>query len=495
MAADFVASDPSVKAADDLRGSKLAARIGELLSNQSGEFAVLGLGLSGESAALLLDAQGVRVYASDFGKSAEIQAAVERLNAAGVSAEWGKHDLERIRKCVCVVVSPGIPPGVPPLKVAHEAHIPVVSEVEIGLRSLKRTRYIAVTGTNGKTTTTSLIAHFLSAIGQHAVEGGNIGTPVSHIALSQNPPAWMALELSSFQLHDTPGVKPAVGVLTNLTPDHLDRYNNSTTEYYADKALMFANADDSSVWVVPAEGVEALEMTANLRGTTRRFSTERTDVDAYLDRSTGMLMVLGHAVASRGDFPLAGDHNVQNALAALLAVMSADAAHTSEHAREPLRKAIATVKALPHRIEPVADINGVLWLNDSKATNVSSTLVAINGMTRPTVLLLGGRHKGEPYSALAEPIIRNSRAVIAYGESAELIRHDLEALLPASVSLRTMPTQSFAEIVEVARELAQPGDAVLLSPACSSYDMFNNYKERGESFARLARREHAGGHS
>ena len=493
MHAHSAPSGESVPVDASLRGASLGARVQQLLDERQGEFAVLGLGLSGESAARLLHALDIAVYASDSGTSDDVAAAAGRLARAGISADVGTHDLARIARAVCVVVSPGIPPGVPPLRAAQQAHIPVVSEVEIGLRLLRDAKYIAVSGTNGKTTTTSLIAHLLRALGTRAVEAGNIGTPVSQIALENNPPDWIALELSSFQLHDTPVVKPTVGVLTNLSPDHLDRYNNSTSEYYADKALLFANADTQSCWVVPGEGKEAMEMTARLRGRTLRFSTMRTDVDGCLDRTSGQLVVLGHSVVARADLPLAGDHNVANMLAALLAVMSAHPSHATPEARVLLAKAVATVKALPHRIEPVADVGEVLWLNDSKATNVSSTLVAIAGMTRPTVLLLGGRHKGEPYTALAEPLIHSGRAVIAYGESAELIKADLEPLLAGRVPVHCMPAAAFGEIIERARTLAQPGDAVLLSPACSSYDMFNNYSERGETFRALARGGLSGG--
>jgi len=494
MAAHSTPLGESVPVDASLRGASLGARVQQLLDARTGEFAVLGLGASGESAARLLHAHGIAVYASDHGKSEDVAGAAQRLVQAGIAADAGSHDVARIRRAACVVVSPGIPPGVPPLKAAHEAQIPVVSEVEIGLRLLKNTRYIAVTGTNGKTTTTSLIAHLLRSLGTRVVEAGNIGTPVSEIALEEHPPEWMALELSSFQLHDTPAVKPTVGVLTNLSPDHLDRYNNDLAAYYADKALMFANASSPSCWVVPGEGKDALEMTAQLPGRTLRFSTIRTDVDAYLDRRSGQLVVLGHSIVPRSDLPLAGDHNVANLLAALLAVMSAHPSHATSEARGLLANAVSAVKALPHRIEPVADTGGVLWLNDSKATNVSSTLVAIAGMTRPTVLLLGGRHKGEPYAALAGPLLKSGRAVIVYGESAQLIKDDLEPLLARHVPLHFMPSASFRSIVEQARTLAQPGDAVLLSPACSSYDMFNNYQERGETFGMLARGELPAGH-
>jgi UDP-N-acetylmuramoylalanine--D-glutamate ligase len=477
----------NVRVVETLAGSALSAHIKWLLTTKHGEFAVLGLGASGESAAKLLRARGLAVYASDNGKTKELKAAAERLSALGIATETGDHDTARIKRASCVVVSPGIPPNIPPLKAARKAGVPIISEVEIALQ-LGPVPYIAVTGTNGKTTTTALIAHLLKALDKDVEEVGNIGTPVSDIPQRAEPPEWLSMELSSFQLHDTPSVKPTVGVLTNLTPDHLDRYNNSTAEYYADKALMFANADESSRWVIPAEGDDVIAMTKNLVGHITRFSTERTDVEGYLDRARGQLMVLGAQVAPRADFPLAGDHNVQNALAALLAVMTAHPSHATPAARVRLAGALQSFKALPHRIEPVADIDHVLWLNDSKATNVSSSLVAINGMTRPTVMLIGGRHKGEPYTSLAEPLLKHGRAVIAFGESAQLVYDDLQPLLKKKVPVVLMKNDSFKRVMKEARSLAQPGDVVLLSPACSSYDMFDNYKERGYKFAELARR-------
>ncbi len=191
-------------------------------------------------------------------------------------------------------------------------------------------------------------------------------------------------------------------------------------------------------------------------------------------------MVLGHPLMPRSELPLLGDHNVANALAASLAVMLADREHRTPHALERIRDAMRGFHALEHRIETVVERDGVLWINDSKSTNVTSTLVAIRGMTRPTVLLLGGKHKGEPYTALAPELRRIGRAVIAYGEAAPLIEADLKDVVPL-----TRLGSSFDDVVATARHLAQPGDAVLLSPACSSYDMFDNYEHRGAVFKQL----------
>jgi UDP-N-acetylmuramoylalanine--D-glutamate ligase len=464
----------------------LASIVARRLAERHGEFAVLGLARSGAAAARLLRAAGLSVYASDASTAAEVRDAAAQLEREGASVHVGGHDLSRLAHASVLVVSPGIPPDAPPLLAARAAGVPIVSEVEVALRLQPALRFVAVTGTNGKTTTTALVGHLLRALGHDAVDAGNIGAPISDVGLRKVPPSWAALELSSFQLHDTPGLLPDVGVMTTLSPDHLDRYA-SVDEYYADKQRLFANASMSSQWVVTADNPDVTEMVQGIAGHVHRFSTQRTDVEGYFDRADGMLHVFGAPVVARAQLALAGDHNVANALAALLAVMVADPLHRTPGARQRLAEGIATFKALPHRLEPVADIGDVLWLNDSKATNVASTQVAVAGMTRPAIVLLGGRHKGEPYTSLVPDLIRHAKAVLAYGEAGALIAADLAAPLEGAVPFEHLAGASFVEVVARARQLARAGDVVLLSPACSSYDMFANYEERGQTFARLAR--------
>jgi len=467
---------------------------------RQGEVAVVGLGASGRAATELLLRDGLRVYASDAASSDAAARTAAALGRLGASVETGGHDLARVSRAAVVVASPGIPPDAAPLARARAAGVPVVSEIEVGLRYLPAaTRYIAITGTNGKTTTTAMVGHLLRALGLAAVDAGNIGTPLTEIALAAAPPAWVSLEVSSFQLHDTPSIAPTVGVLTNLSPDHLDRYA-SVGDYYADKAHLFANASASSRWVLNGDDREVARVVRSLRDTGRagvpapgsswplagvvEFSLAR-QADAYYDRSADALVVLGAPLLPRRRLALFGDHNVANALAASLAVMVADPAHATPASRAAIAAGLEAFKALPHRLESVGEANGVLWINDSKATNVSSTLVAVEGMTRPTVLLLGGRHKGEPYTALAEPLRRVGRAVIAYGEAGPIAARDLEGVVPL-----VQMGSDFESVIAKARSLAQPGDVVLLSPACSSYDMFTNYAERGATFRRLAMAQH-----
>jgi UDP-N-acetylmuramoylalanine--D-glutamate ligase len=447
---------------------------------QGKEVAVIGLGRSGRAAALLLAGRGIAVYASDGGSSMAVEQSVTALRERGVDASGGGHDLARIARAALVVVSPGVPPDAPPLRAARDAGVPIVSETEVALHALPHTKIIAITGTNGKTTTTALTAHLLSALGLDAVAAGNIGTPLAAFAQRDKPPAWVALEMSSFQLHDTPSLAPLVGVLTTLSPDHLDRYA-SVAEYYADKALMFANATSASRWVTNVDSADIRDMVDGVAGTHGTFSIESRDADAWFDRDVGELIVLHETVLTRPEFPLLGDHNVANALAASLAVLMADERHRHPDMLAKLSAGLRTFRALAHRLEPVGEYAGVQWINDSKATNVDSSRVAIDGMTRPTVLLLGGRHKGTPYTELADVIKAHVKVVLAFGEAAPLVAADLAGVVPVEQC-----GSSFESVIARARALAAPGDAVLLSPACSSYDMFDNYEVRGAEFRRLA---------
>lgn len=451
----------------------------------SGEIAVLGLGKSGSAASVLLQRDGHRVYASDGGTSPALIENADRLRALGVAVQTGTHDLPRIAAAALVVVSPGVPPDAPPLVTARAHGVPVVSEMEVALQAMPSLRYIATTGTNGKTTTTALVGHILRTM-VDAVDAGNIGTALSEFALRSQPPAWAALECSSFQLHDTPGITPTVGVVTNLSPDHLDRYA-SLDEYYHDKALLFRNASPSSTWVLNGDDADVMQLHTRLgreQALPGRVCTFRigTPADAWYDRATEMMHLLGEPLLPRAAFPLVGEHNVANALAAALAVATAFPTSELPRVRTVIADQLRTFHALPHRLEPVPTTDGRVWLNDSKATNVSSTLVAVQGMTRPFVLLLGGRHKGEAYTALATPFAAHGKAVIAYGESADAIVHDLSPLVPVERVAGT-----FADVVARARDLTVAGEVVLLSPACSSYDMFRNYEERGATFRSLAR--------
>ncbi|HEX4560753.1 MAG TPA: UDP-N-acetylmuramoyl-L-alanine--D-glutamate ligase [Gemmatimonadales bacterium] len=440
---------------------------------RNGTVAVIGLGKSGVAVTRLLAREHVKVYASDGSHHPYAGDALQALGALpGVEVEIGHHNIARISHAAGVVVSPGVPPDAPPLQAARAAGIPVVSELDVGCRALGDTRLIAITGTNGKTTTTALIAHLLRTAGIDAEAVGNIGRPVSDLALSAPRPQLLAVEVSSFQLHDSPHFAPDVGVLTNLAPDHLDRYA-TVGEYYADKALLFRNAGATNTWVVNGDDRAVLDMVKGVAGAKVQFSLE-WKADAWYDGAADVLMLQNDVLLPRKELSLLGAHNVANALAGALAVHRAGVAQAS------ITRGLTTFQALPHRLEPVREAGGVLWINDSKATNIASTVVAVDAMTRPFVLLLGGRHKGEPYTRLGSLLKRRCRLVIAYGEAGPVVAKDLEGQVPIARGT------TFATVLEQARAAARPGDAVLLSPACSSYDQFKNYEERGATFRRFA---------
>lgn len=434
----------------------------------SREVAVLGLGRSGIAAARLLLSRGIKVYASETDSGPELEKRTAPLGRAGASVQLGGHDLMRVKRAGAVVVSPGIPPQAPPLETARKAGIPIHSEIDVGFLALEKTRCIAITGTNGKTTTTALIAHLLASAGHRATAAGNIGTPLCQAAMEPEPYDWLAVEISSFQLHDSAHFAPAIGVLTNLAPDHLDRYR-SLEEYYADKERLFLHAIADSVWVANGDDPRALAMAKAAPGILKRFSVVGKG-EGWYDRAKAKLMLGRSTLLSRKEFPLLGDHNAANALAAALAVQATGAEIPQ------LAEGLRSFKPLAHRMEPVREVNGVLWINDSKATNIASTAVALDALDRPFILLLGGRHKGEPYTTLLPRLDGRCRAVIAYGEAGDLVEKDLKG------KVKLVRGGSFDDVIDKARKLAKPGEAVLLSPACSSYDMFRNYEDRGDRF-------------
>ncbi len=433
------------------------------------EVAVIGLGRSGIAAARLLNAMSVAVYASDQNQAMGQAPGVIDLRERGVAIELGHHDYDRIRRAVAVVLSPGVPPDAEAVRAAREGSNDIRAEVDLGFEALPDDWHtICVTGTNGKTTTTALIAHLLQSAGVSAQAVGNIGVPLCDAILSPSPPRWMVVELSSFQLHDTRHHRPTVGLLTNLAPDHLDRYP-SVDAYYADKRRLFLHASPSSIWVLNRDDAQVAALVASVEGQQLMVSLDG-EADGWYDREGQVLRVGPDLTFPRSNLPLLGDHNVANTLMAVLA------AQATEIPLASLWKGVGCFSALPHRLEPIRVWHQIHWINDSKATNLSSTSVAAAAMDRPFVLLLGGRHKGEPYDRLLPMLAGRCREVVCYGESAPLIEGDLGA------HLAVKRATSLEEAVALAGKDAHQGDAVLLSPACSSYDMFRSFEERGERF-------------
>ncbi len=440
---------------------------------------VLGLARSGVAAAKLALSRGARVYASDVSSSESAQEAARTLAGLGADVETGGHDVTKLAACDRIVLSPGIPPSAPVLRAPELSGVPIVPELEFAYDEYDGP-LIAVTGTNGKTTVTALTAHALRAAGFAAEAGGNIGIALSELVLRDPQPEVIVAEVSSFQLGRTHHFAPTVGVLTNLAPDHLDWYA-TVEDYYADKARLFANATPASRWVLNGEDDAVLELIGDAPGARYLFHgvgvSPRGEQGGYVDADGWLVLRLDgteERLLPASELRILGPHNVANSLAAALAarLVGADLAGVAQGLR--------TFTPMQHRLEPVAEIAGVLWVNDSKATNIASASVAIRSLDRPTVLLLGGRHKGEEYSRLIDVMRGRVKTVVAYGEAADRIEAALGGAVPVEIV-----RGSFAEVLRRAGELAQPGDAVLLSPACSSYDMFRDYEDRGTQFRRL----------
>jgi UDP-N-acetylmuramoylalanine--D-glutamate ligase len=452
---------------------------------------ILGLGASGVAAARLALAKGGDVHVSDWRVESSVAARGDQLQALGARVELGSHRLERLAAADTVVVSPGIPPDAPVLQELRARGLGWISEPEFAFRFLHGS-LIAVTGTNGKTTTAALTAHLLRESGVEVGLGGNIGAafgpPASELALLEPVPDWFIVEVSSFQLADIVEFCPDIGVVTNLAPDHLDRYA-CIDDYYADKARLFLNATPESRWVLNGDepGVEALA--GDAPGARFRFSVEgRDEADASLrgdqlvlssPSRTGGERVQGasqEVVLHREALPLLGRHNVANALAAVLTAALAGSPASG------MGEGLGSFTPLPHRLEPVGRAGGLRWVNDSKATNVAATAGALASLTGPLVVLLGGKDKGEELVALRQALHAGVRGAVLYGEARERMARELQG----AVALMVVDG-SFEEAVHAARAMAAPGDVLLLSPACSSFDMFPNYEARGQRFAALAR--------
>jgi UDP-N-acetylmuramoylalanine--D-glutamate ligase len=447
---------------------------------------ILGLARSGRSAARLARARGHDVFASDAGSSDEVRHAAEEVRALGGVAETGSHTVTQLAACDLIVLSPGVPPSAGILHEPDIAAVPRISELEFAFRELDAP-VLAITGTNGKSTTTALAAHLLVTAGFDAPAAGNIGVALSDVVLRPTRPDWVVVEASSFQLADIDTFAPRIGVLTNLSPDHLDRYP-SVDAYYADKARLFTNGTRTSIWVLNAEDAAAIQLPGEADGRRRVFRVN-TSLDAreeggWIDDSGHLCIRIASTetrLVHHTELRVLGEHNRANALAAAVAAVSAGA--STEAVTEGLR----TFGGLEHRLEVVAEIDGVLWVNDSKATNIGSTNVALRSIERPTVLLLGGRHKGEAYTGLLKAM-QHVTHVIAFGEAAATVEQDLAGHTPVERVDGTLD-----DVVARAGELAVRGGAVLLSPACASFDMFRDYEQRGRAFKdHVARMAEAG---
>ncbi len=437
---------------------------------------VVGLARTGVVTSLFSAGYGAAVTATDERPESELAETAAQLRAAGVKLELGGHVDASFLEQDLIVVSPGVPANLPPLELARKRGIPVWSEIELAWRYL-RGKLVAITGSNGKTTTTALLAHILQTSNIPTLVGGNIGTPLLALVETSTDPAVTVAEISSFQLETIDKFRPEIGVLLNLTPDHLDRHG-TFEEYAHAKMRMFENQLERDMAVLNADDPE---ITKRMPAKPHIFwfsRQKRVAAGAFLRdneiifRNEGSEAVL----ARRDQIPLRGEHNVENVLAACAAAYLAGATPAA------IASGVKSFRGVEHRLEFAGEVSGVQFYNDSKATNVDATVKAIEAFPGPLLVILGGKDKGSPYTPLRDLLHERARLALLIGEAAPKIAADLEG----AVEIRQAGTLERA--MQLAIEAAQPGDTVLLAPACSSFDQFENYEQRGRAFKELVTR-------
>lgn len=424
------------------------------------KLAVLGGGESGIGAALLAQAKGYTVFVSDRG--ALLPHYREQLQQAGIAFEEGSHDEARILESSLVIKSPGIPEKAPMIQAIRNKGIPLISEIEFA-SWFTDAFIIAITGTNGKTTTTRLTHHLLVHGGKDAALGGNVGKSFAMNVL-EGDPAIHVLELSSFQLDDIQRFRPNIAMLLNITPDHLDRYEYQLEKYAHAKLRIVENQRTEDLFLFNAADPHTADYVGKARMPGRAVGLHTGMI------SNGFLNAGGYTFdLSRS--PLKGMHNAMNALFAVHAALELGVPAAS------IQEGLETYVNAPHRLEWVAETGGVAYYNDSKATNVESAFYALQAMTRPIVWIVGGQDKGNDYSVLMDLVRQKVRAIVCLGADNAKI---LDAF--GGLALPMQEARSAKEAVEAARVLAQAGDVVLLAPACASFDLFRNYEDRGDQF-------------
>jgi UDP-N-acetylmuramoylalanine--D-glutamate ligase len=441
---------------------------------------VVGLGKSGVASALFLKARGARVTVSDTKSGDELRNEIPVLLDHGITVETGGHGERTFHGQDLIVVSPGVPVDAPPLVQARALGETVIGEIELAARFLPGP-IVAITGSNGKTTTTALVGEIMNAAGFPALVGGNIGTPAISLADRATPETAIVLEVSSFQLETIQTFRPKVAVLLNVTPDHLDRHR--TFEVYTDaKARIFENQQAGEFAVLNADDPTCGAMGGRTRAQVFWFSRQKEvsqgawvrEGDIVVRDSSGQREIM-----QVSEIPLKGAHNLENVLAAACAGVLMGCAP------DKIRQAVRDFKAVEHRLEFVATVSGVDYYNDSKATNVDATIKALESFPANIHLILGGKDKGSDYSVLNDLLRERVRRVYTIGAAASKIESQIVSSKnggPEIIHAETLETA-----IRKAHAVAQAGDVVLLAPACASFDQFKNYEQRGQMFKEIVR--------
>ena len=435
---------------------------------------VVGLGRSGVASALFLQSRGARVTVSDAKSEDQLREQIPTLLDAGIAVETGAHGERTFRNQDLIVVSPGVPVDAEPLVQARALGQPVIGEIELASQFLSGP-IVAITGSNGKTTTTTLVGDIIAASGFKTLVGGNIGTPAISLAEQATPETTIVLEVSSFQLETIRTFRPKVAVVLNVTPDHLDRHGTFAA-YVNAKARIFENQQADDFAVLNADDPTCVELANRTRAQVFWFSRER-------EMESGAFVRDGHIIVRRNrsvqtilsvsEIPLKGSHNLENILAAVCA------AALMGCAAEKIRAAIVNFKAVEHRLEYVATIGGVEYYNDSKATNVDATMKALQSFPANIHLILGGKDKGSDYTVLNNLLRERVKSVYTIGAAAEKIQSHIKG------TTQIVSSGTIESAVKQASAAGHPGDVVLLAPACASFDQFQNYEHRGRVFKEL----------
>ncbi|QCK14556.1 UDP-N-acetylmuramoyl-L-alanine--D-glutamate ligase [Mangrovivirga cuniculi] len=431
---------------------------------------ILGAGESGTGAALLADSKGFEVYLSDSGAIASKYKA--KLDKANIHYEEGGHDYSKWVGAVLMVKSPGIPPQADPIKWCKKNNIPVIGEIEWGARFTNKP-IIGITGTNGKTTTTLLTHHLVKSGGLNYALTGNVGKSFAEAVIENEKYDGYVIEVSSFQLDDIVEFKPKIAVLLNVTPDHLDRYDNSMELYLSSKMRIVANMDKNDHFIAnisdeyTAKGVKEVKEKVNLitlgaNDTDINIDVRENEINFNLDKR--------NFTVKSDDLPVKGPHNMINAGAAIAAAIKSGVSETD------IRKGLDSFENAPHRLQLITEINGASYVNDSKATNVEAVYYALKSFDNPIIWIAGGVDKGNDYEMILPLVKEKVKALICMGT-------DNKKLVDAfGDHVRTFDTGSLKKAMAVAYAEARPGDIVLLSPACASFDLFKNYEDRGNQF-------------
>jgi UDP-N-acetylmuramoylalanine--D-glutamate ligase len=435
---------------------------------------VVGLGRSGVASALFLKSQGARVTVSDVKSPEQLREEIPVLLDHGIAVETGGHGERTFQNQDLIVVSPGVPADAEPLMQARGLGQPVIGEIQLAAEFLKG-NIVAITGSNGKTTTTTLIGEILAACGAKTLVGGNIGTPAISLVERSSPDTVTVLEVSSFQLETVRSFRPKIGIVLNVTPDHLDRHR--TFAAYVDaKARLFENQQSEDFSVLNADDPTCVELAGRTRAQVFWFSRKHEVAQgAYVHKGEVLFRRAGaqQEVMLASEIPLKGAHNLENVLAAVCAgvLMGCEASK--------IAGAIRHFKAVAHRLEYVATVRGVEYYNDSKATNVDATIKALESFPGNIHLILGGKDKGSDYTVLNDLLRHRVKSVYTIGTAAEKIQSQIKG------ATGIVPAGTMDAAVKQAAASAEPGDVVLLAPACASFDQFQNYEHRGSVFKEL----------